>query len=139
MIETTVSTVIKKPVSEVFAYVCNMQNQTAYNSSISSSEVVAGKPNEFGIEIDLGILNLKEIYKIDKTIHNQLIVASCHSKVMKFTDRYEFKNSDGNCELTIIDKMELQGLFKLSEGLVKLNLKSQMTANLDSLKKILES
>ncbi|MBM9545601.1 SRPBCC family protein [Leptospira sp. 201903074] len=139
MIETTVSTVIKKPVSEVFAYVCNMQNQTAYNSSISSSEAVAGKSNEYKIQIDLGIFNLTEIYKLEEIVENQLILASCHSNSMKFTDRYEFKNSDGNCHLTITDKMELQGLFKLSEGLVKMNLKSQMTANLNSLKKILES
>lgn len=139
MIETTVSTVINKPVSEVFAYICNMQNQTAYNSSISSSEPVAGTPNEFKIQIDLGILKLTEIYKLEEILQNQLIVASCHSNSMKFTDRYEFKNSDGKCHLTISDKMELKGLFKLSEGLVKMNLKSQMTANLNALKKILES
>lgn len=139
MIETTVETVICKPVAEVFAYVRNMQNQVAYNSSITSSNVVDDHSTEYKIQIDLGIFNLTEIYKLEEIIENQLIVASCLSNAMKFTDRYEFKNSNGNCHLTITDKMELKGLFKLSEGLVKMNLKSQMNANLNSLKKILES
>ncbi|TGL39737.1 SRPBCC family protein [Leptospira perdikensis] len=139
MIKTTVSAVIHKPVSEVFVYVRNMQNQTAYNSSISSSEVVEGKPNEYKIQIDLGILNLNETYKLEEVLENKLIVASCQSNLLKFTDRYEFENTDGNCLLTITDQLELQGLFKLSEGLVKMNLKQQMASNLNALKSILES
>ncbi|MCT8335115.1 polyketide cyclase/dehydrase and lipid transport [Leptospira sp. 85282-16] len=139
MIQTTIETVIRKPVPEVFAYIRNMENQTLYNSSITASEVVPDNPNQFKIQIDLGIFKLTEFYTLEEIQENHLIVASCHSISMLFTDRYEFKDSNGNCHLTITDRMELKGLFKLSEGLVKMNLKSQMMENLNSLKRILES
>ncbi|MCG6145872.1 SRPBCC family protein [Leptospira bandrabouensis] len=139
MIQTTVETEILKPVPEVFSYIRNMENQTLYNSSITASEVVPNNPNQYKMQIDLGIFKLTEFYTLEEIQDNQLIVATCHSNSMFFTDRYEFKDSNGNCYLTITDRMELKGLFKLSEGLVKMNLKSQMMENLNSLKRILES
>ncbi|TGK78927.1 polyketide cyclase/dehydrase and lipid transport [Leptospira noumeaensis] len=139
MLETIVETVIHKPVKDVFLYVRNMENQSLYNSSIVSSKVINEERTEYQVKIDLGILNLTETYTIQEIIENKLIVASCKSNAMTFTDSYEFSDSNGSCLLTVKDKMELQGLFKLSEGLVKMNLKTQMYQNLSSLKKILES
>ncbi|MCW7468220.1 SRPBCC family protein [Leptospira kanakyensis] len=139
MFETVAQSVIHKPVKDVFAYVRNMQNQSIYNSSIISSEVMNGEATEYRVKIDLGILNLTETYVIQEIIENKLIVASCKSNAMTFTDSYEFSDSNGDCLLIVKDKMELKGLFKLSEGIVKMNLKTQMNQNLLSLKKILES
>ncbi|MCW7493327.1 polyketide cyclase/dehydrase and lipid transport [Leptospira sp. 2 VSF19] len=139
MIQTTIEAVIRRPVPEVFSYIRNMENQTLYNSSITASEVVSNNPNQYKMQIDLGIFKLTELYTLEEVHDNRLIVASCHSNSMTFTDRYEFKDSNGDCHLTITDRMELKGFFKLSEGLVKMNLKSQMMENLNSLKKILES
>ncbi|TGM05132.1 SRPBCC family protein [Leptospira jelokensis] len=139
MIETKVDTLIHKPVEEVFAYVRDMTNQTAYNQSIHAVEVKNAEATEYKIQIDLGIFKLNEVYKIEDIIENQVIVASCTANGMKFTDRYEFVKEGNHCRLTISDKMELKGLFQLSEGLVKMNLKSQMTENLNRLKTILES
>ncbi|XDD45615.1 polyketide cyclase/dehydrase and lipid transport [Leptospira sp. WS39.C2] len=139
MIETKVETVIKRPISEVFLYVRNMLNQTSYNKSIHEVEVINPEATEYKIQIDLGIFKLNEIYKIEEVVDNKLIIASCTANGMKFTDRYEFSEKEKECHLTIIDKMELRGLFKLSEGLVKMNLKSQMNENLTALKEILES
>lgn len=139
MIETKVETLIQKPVSTVFAYVRNMTNQTAYNQSIYSCEVKNQEATEYKIQIDLGIFKLNEIYKIEEVIENKRIVASCTANGMKFTDTYEFLEQGQNCLLSISDKMELKGLFQLSEGLVKMNLKTQMAENLNKLKKILES
>lgn len=139
MIETKVETVIHKPVTEVFEYVRNMLNQTSYNQSILAVEVINKEATEYKIQIDLGIFKLNEIYRINEVVENKLIIASCTANGMKFTDRYEFLETGHDCQLTIFDKMELKGLFQLSEGLVKMNLKSQMNENLHSLKKILES
>ncbi|TGK52523.1 polyketide cyclase/dehydrase and lipid transport [Leptospira bouyouniensis] len=139
MIETKVETIIHKPVTEVYAYVRNMLNQTSYNQSILAVEAINKEATEYKIQIDLGIFKLNEIYKINEAVENKLIIASCTANGMKFTDRYEFLETGKDCQLTILDKMELKGLFQLSEGLVKMNLKSQMKENLHSLKKILET
>ncbi|XDD41996.1 SRPBCC family protein [Leptospira sp. WS60.C2] len=139
MIETTVEAFIQKPVSEVFTFVRKMENQTSYNKSIRSVEVSNQESTEYKMHIDLGLFHLTEIYKIEEVIENQLIVASCTANGMKFTDRYEFREQGNHCHLIITDRMELKGLFKLSEGLVKMNLKSQMQENLHTLKSILES
>ncbi|TGM32288.1 SRPBCC family protein [Leptospira biflexa] len=139
MIETKVETLIHKPITEVFSYVRNMLNQTSYNKSIHSVEAINPEATEYKIKIDLGIFHLNEIYKIDEVKENKLIIASCTANGMKFTDKYEFIEDGNHCHLVISDKMELNGLFKLSEGLVKMNLKSQMNENLQSLKKNIES
>ncbi|MCW7463453.1 SRPBCC family protein [Leptospira limi] len=139
MIETKVETIIQKPVAEVFAYIRNMENQIHFNKSIHEAIAINQDATEYKIQIDLGIFKLNETYKINEIVENKLIVASCTANGMKFTDRYEFSENGSFCSISVTDKMELKGLFQLSEGLVKMNLKSQMIENLQSLKKILES
>lgn len=136
MIETTVVALVQKPVSDVYNYVRSLETQVFYNSSIRDVTKISN--SEYKMKIDLGLLTLNEVYKVKVEEENVFFEAECETTSLSFLDRYEFKQVGQNTELRITDFMELKGLFRLSEGLVRMNLKSQMAENLKKLVSNLE-
>ncbi|MCZ8158159.1 MAG: polyketide cyclase/dehydrase and lipid transport [Leptospira sp.] len=141
MILTQKETVIHKPIDFVFDYLYTLENQSEYNTSIKSAsrnETVGPLPS-FTIEINFALFQLKEIYKVIEIQKPHLFIARCDNSLLSFEDKYEFKSVEDGTFVKITDSMELKGLLRLSEGLVKNNLSEQMGANLMRVKQILES
>lgn len=136
MFETTVKAFIDLPVPFVYEYLRKMENQIHFNSSIQSVEKLSDQ--SYKIKIDLGIMTLNETYTIVKEEPQVFFEAECKSNGMNFKDRYQLSSENGGTQITIIDQMELKGLFQLSEFLVKMNLKNQMESNLQNLLKCLK-
>ncbi len=142
MIETKVETLIHKPLEIVFSYLASLENQTEYNTSIRSAiknEIEVGQLPSYTIEIDLALFKLKENYRVILFETNKRFVARLDHSLLSFEDTYEFKEENGYTQITIVDRMELKGLLRLSEGLVKINLASQMKENLARVKTNIES
>jgi hypothetical protein len=142
MLETKVEAQISRSITEVYDYLYRLENQTEYNTSIRSAlrnpEVPGALPS-FTIEIDLALFKLKEVYFIKEEAKNKFFVARCDNSLLSFEDRYEFESVGSETVLRITDRMELKGLLRLSEGLVKINLATQMKENMQRVKKRLEA
>lgn len=143
MIETRVEAIISKPIQSVFKYFYTLENQAEYNTSIKSASKIStpeGELPSFTIEIDLALFRLTDIYRVIECKTNQFFVARCDHSLLCFEDRYEFEEIEGSStKVKIYDRMELKGLLRLSEGLVKINLASQMKENLARVKLNIES
>ncbi|TGL63025.1 polyketide cyclase/dehydrase and lipid transport [Leptospira ognonensis] len=142
MIETRAEAIIAKPIEKVFKYLYSLENQAEYNTSIKSAAKNSTREEElpsYTIEIDLTLFKLTEIYRVTECQPNHYFVARCDHTLLSFEDRYEFEDLGGSTEIKIYDRMELKGLLRLSEGLVKINLASQMKENLARVKQNIES
>jgi hypothetical protein len=141
MIETRTETIIHKPIGIVFQYLFSLENQTEYNTSIKSAirnPEVSGSPPSFTIEIDLALFKLTEVYRVTKFDRERFFIARCDHSLLSFEDRYDFEEIDGGTLVKIYDRMDLKGLLRWSEGLVKINIATQMQENLMRVKSNLE-
>jgi len=141
MIITKAEVVIARPLEEVYKYLYSLENQTEYNTSIKSSIKVSDPKSHlpsFKIEINFGLFSLSEIYRIKELKENVFFIATCENNLLNFEDKYEFESVNEGTVLKITDQMELKGLLRLSEGIVKGNLSTQMQENILRVKNILE-
>ncbi|MDZ4727386.1 MAG: polyketide cyclase/dehydrase and lipid transport [Leptospira sp.] len=141
MIITKAEVVIARPLEEVYKYLYSLENQTEYNTCIKSSIKVSDPKSHlpsFKIEINFGLFSLSEIYRIKELKENVFFIATCENNLLNFEDKYEFESVNEGTVLKITDQMELKGLLRLSEGIVKGNLSTQMQENILRVKNILE-
>lgn len=138
MILTKVQSRIRCSLMNAYSYVRNMENQVFYNSSIKYVSSIESNV-KYKMKIDLGLLTLEETYEILEEEENKVIVARCQSGSLDFTDRYEFEPHPEGMLLKISDEMNLKGIFKWSEAIVRINLQTQMGNNLKRLVHLLEN
>lgn len=138
MLKTLVEATINRSITDVFEFVADLETMVKYNSSIKASTWEGTERKSCKILVNLSIININGIYRIEEFIPGKKIVASCTTDSLEFTDTYEFRDLDGKTHLSIEDKMTLKGLLSLSEGIVKPILQKEMLGNLKTLQNLLE-
>lgn len=139
MVTTSVEGIIAQRIDLVFSFMRNLETMKDYNFSIRKSQWSSDAKNSADISINLSVIQLDGLYKIQEEIPNQKFVCSFGSSSVSFVDTYRFeKVSEKETRVFIEDRMELKGLLKFSEFLVGGFLKDGMEKNLKSLQSILE-
>lgn len=140
MIETSVEGLARKPRSVVFSYIWNLESMTEYNSSVKHSRKIGDSDTGLPVyEISIGfeIFQLKNLYKVESFEKDRFFTAYCESSAVYFQDHYEFTEQTDGTYIRISDRMELKGLLKLAEPVVRNNMKHQMQENMKRLLDIL--
>ncbi|MCB1147235.1 MAG: hypothetical protein KDK38_10570 [Leptospiraceae bacterium] len=139
MVVTEVETIIHCSLEEAFEYIINLENHKHYNYSVRSAKNLPNNDLPTAeLEISLSILNFKGRYTVIDLEKNRNFTAVCRLPNLMFEDQYFFDKRAEGFSLKIIDKLQLNGLLKLSEPIVGSFLKDGMQRNLQTLKNILE-
>ena len=140
MIETSVEGLARKPLSAVFSYIWNLESMTEYNSSVKHSRRISDSDTGlpvFEISVGFELFQLKNLYKVESFEKDRFFSAYCESSAVYFKDFYEFTEQADGTYIRISDRMELKGLLKLAEPVVRNNMKHQMQENMNRLLQIL--
>ena len=143
MINLDFSTLIDRPVKDVFAFVANPNNMTKWNSAVVSIEQVT--PGEVGVGTKFktvgealgrrleGELQV-QAYEPDTKCGFQL-----NAGPMQMNMTLLFKTVGTGTKLNLNVQGNPAGIFKLAEGVMTGQVKSLMEANFTRLKSVLES
>ena len=143
MVKVEKSVIIKRPVSEVFAYVQNNDNSTKWQKDVISVNADEGPDNEVGSRYTevrkFAGQEMKTIMEITAFTQN----VKWASKVIKGPVPYEvtmtYTEVPEGTKLTTIVEGEPKGFFKLAEGMVVSALEKSLEEDQNRLKAILEN
>lgn len=143
MIKIEQSTVINRPIEEVFSYVTDIDNLPMWSGEIVESRKTSDGPTGEGTTFDLLVKALGR--KIENT--HEISAYEPNSKFgIKITSgpvlgeaEYSFEPVNGGSKVSVEVEAEAGGFFKLADPLVARTLQRQYEANLATLKDLLEA
>ena len=143
MINFEISILIDRPVSDVFSFLSNPLNLPKWQSMIARIE-----------QVTPGVVNVGSKYKVSAEMMGRKIDGQMEITTFEPPARFGFTNQAGPMQVTVTvtlkpvgtgAKISLNaqgnpgGLFKIAEGVLAGQVKSQMEANLARLKTLLEA
>lgn len=143
MINLELTTLIDKPVKDVFTFVANPNNMSKWNSAVVSIEqITAG-------EVGVGTKFKTVGEALGRRIEGEMQVESyepdskCSFQLqagpMQMNLTMTFKTVGTGAKLNLNVQGNPAGIFKLAEGVMTGQIKSMMEGNLNKLKSVLES
>ena len=143
MINLDLSTLIDRPVKDVFAYVSNLGNMAAWNSAVVSLEQIT--PGEIGVGT-----KFKSVGEMmGRRIEGEVQVTSyepdtktgfqMNAGPMQMNISISFKPVGTGTKVSLNAQGNPAGVFKLAEGMMQGRVKSLMEENLARLKSVLET
>ena len=142
MIKVEASTVIQKPVGEVFAYTDDPANNKNWQEGLVESKVTSPGPMGVGTQLTdvRKFLGRDMDSKLEVTAYepNKRVVVKTISGPIKFEITTIYEPAEGGTKITLMGEGEPGGLFKLAEGAVKKQFESQLQGDLGRLKKVME-
>ena len=142
MVKVEVSTVINRPVGEVFDFVTNPVNNPKWQDGLVESRLASSDPMGVGAQIiDVRkFLGRDMESKLEVTVFesNKMFVQKVISGPLPFEIIQTFEPSINGTKLTVLAQGEPGGFFKLAEGLVQKQLQNQLEGDAERLKKALE-
>lgn len=143
MITIDLSTLVDRPVADTFAFLSNPLNMPQWQTMISRIEAVTPGPATVGSKFKVAA------EMMGRKMEGQMEIAS-----LEAPNKFSFTNQAGPMQVAVTitlkqvgtgSKISLHaegnpgGVFKLAEGVMAGQVKSQMEANLARLKTVLES
>jgi carbon monoxide dehydrogenase subunit G len=143
MINFEISALIDRPVLDVFTFICNPLNLPKWQTMIAGIE-----------QVTPGAVGVGSKYKVSAEMLGRKIDGVMEVVEYQPPTRFGFVNNAGPLQVTVMVTLkpvgtgakvtlnaqgEPGGLFKLAEGALAGQVKSQMEANLTRLKAVLES
>jgi uncharacterized protein YndB with AHSA1/START domain len=142
MIKVEASTVIQKPVAEVFSYTNDPAKNKNWQEGLVDSKITSPGPMGVGTQMTdvRKFLGRDMDSKLEVTAYepNKRISLKTVSGPIKFEITQLYEPTDGGTKLTMIGEGEPGGLFKLAEGAVKKQFETQLQGDLGRLKKVME-
>ena len=142
MINLDLSTLVDRPMKDVFAFVSNLNNMSKWNSAVVSLEQVT--PGEVGVGTkfkSVGEMMGRRIegevqvtsYELDTKTGFQM-----NAGPMQMNITISFKPVGTGTKVSLNAQGNPAGVFKLAEGMMQGRVKSMMEENLARLKSVLE-
>lgn len=143
MITLETTTFINRPQQEVFDFVSNPANDHKWQSNVKSKKWTSEDPHGVGSTQHLVTRNMgrdmeqtAEIFLWDPP--NQYKVKVVNGP-FPFEGRMKFEPQENGTKVTMGGQAEAGGFFKIMEGLIKRQMESQLVANLEALKLLMEA
>ena len=138
-----ISTVINRPVEEVFAATSNPENYPKWISTSREAKITSQGPVGVGttyraVATFLG-RRIESDVEFTEYEPNRKIAQKSISGPFPAENSTAFERVDGGTRVTLALKGELGGFFKLAEPLLVSTLKRQVEADLANLKELMES
>ncbi len=142
MIKVELSVVVNRPLPEVFAFVTDPANNPKWQEGLVESRMASSGPMGVGTQLtDVRKFMGREIdsklevtaFEPNKTFGQKVI-----SGPLKFEVLMNFEPSGNGTLINLVAQGEPGGFFKLAEGMVQKQLHSQLEADAQRLKRILE-
>ena len=143
MISIDLSTLVDRPMPEIFTFLSNPLNLPKWQSMVASIE-----------QVTPGVVSVGSKYKVGAELLGRKIDGLMEVTTFAPPDKFGFTNQAGPMQVTVTvtlkpvgtgAKIALHaegnpgGLFKIAEGMLAGQVKSQMEANLARLKSVLEA
>ena len=141
-IKTEVSVVINSPVAEAFAYVTEVANDEKWQDGVIEARRLSSGPMGVGSQAVFvrEFLGRKVETKLEVTGYepNNMCSIKMASGPLKFEMSQTYEPNGDGTKFSIGAQGEAGGFFKLAEGMVQKQMQSQLGADLQQVKKILE-
>lgn len=142
MIKVEHSVIIKRPVSEVFAFVADPLNNAKWQDGVVESRLDSSGPMGVGSHVvDVRkFLGRDMESKLEVVVFepNKRIMQKVVSGPMQFELIQTFDPDVDGTRLTVLAHGEPGGFFKLASGIVQKQLESQLQGDAERLKNVLE-
>jgi len=142
MIKVEHSTVINRPLNEVFEFVVDPNKEPEWQEGVLEAGYSPGSAPGVGAEIfeKRKFMGREMVSKFQVTQYeaNKLFVGKVTEGPVKFEVIQSFEAVDGGTKVSITVQGEPGGFFKLAEGMVKKQLQSQLVSDFEHAKKMLE-
>jgi uncharacterized membrane protein len=144
MINVEVSTVINRPVSDVFAFVANFENHPKWETNFQNVRLLASTPNGVGTtyqcELKLPGQSATSKFEITEYEPNKKIAFEGEAAgPARPKGSFLFEPAAGGTRLTLLPRPEFRGLFRLLEPLMAGYVRKQNEEHLSNLKRLLEA
>ena len=142
MADITVSVDIQRPVEDVFAFVVDVTNDTAWIDGIREARLLGGGPIATGSHVEriAGFLGRKIEYEIEVTDFEPNV--RLHMKTVKATFPmvlwYDFEPTETGTRFTQRVQGSPGGFFRLARPLLEVALRKNVTRDMNKLRGILE-
>ncbi len=143
MAKLEISTVINRPIGEVFAFLSNPENGPKWTSSSSEVKITSGGPIGVGttyrsVRTALG-QRLESETEVTEYKPNREYATKSISGPFPMESRVTFEQVEGGTRVTGTLVGEPGGFFKLAEPLLVRTIKRQFEADLANLKDLMEA
>jgi len=143
MINLEFSTLIDRPVSQVYAFLTDPLNLPRWQANVKDVKVVSpgavGPGSAFDIASEMLGRRIEGRLEIVAMEPDQSFAFKMAAGPMQLQIKAGFKTVGTGTRLALNAQAEPGGLFKMAEGVLAGQVKSQMEANLARLKSVLES
>jgi len=144
MINVEVSTVINRPIAEVFAFVANFENHPKWETDYQEVDQLTLMPSGVGTTyqcvLKLPGRSAKSKFEITEYEVNQKIAFEGEvAGPAKPKGSYLFAPVTGGTKVTALPRPELRGVFKLLEPVMASAIRKQNEVHLSNLKRLLEA
>jgi uncharacterized protein YndB with AHSA1/START domain len=143
MIEVVSSVLIDRPLPEVFAYVTDFENDPNWIKEAVESKKTSSGPigvgTTFSNVVQFMGRRFENRFQIIEYETERKLVAKILSGPIRFEMTENFEHVNGSTRLTVIDRVEPTGFFKLAQPLMGRQLKKSWDSSLGQLKNLLEA
>ena len=144
MVTSEKTIMIHRSVDEVFASVCDLQNNPQWQKGLVEARRLTEGPLEIGTQYAnvrkyTPGRNLESAFQCTAYELNKKIAFKTLSSLWPYEDTYLFESIDGSTRLTNRLELQISGWITLAGPLIAFGLRSDMAANIRNLKDILES
>ena len=137
-----VGIVINRPIDDVFEFVSDPENVRLWQSGVLESRQTSEGPMGVGatyLEVRQSLGRRMESNSEVTRYERNAKLGSSTSEPVPFEAEYTFEAAPGGTKLTLAARMELGGLFKLTEPILMWLFRADMQGAFDTLKDILEA
>ena len=143
MINVEASTVINRPVPDVFAFVANFENHPKWEMNFQKVQLLTSTPTGVGTtyqcELKLPGQSATSKFEITEYEANKKIAFEGEAAgPAKPKGSFLFEQVAGGTKLTLLPRPEFRGLFRLLEPMMAGYIRKQNEDHLNKLKKLLE-
>ena len=143
MAKAEVSVVINRQAQEVFAYLTDIDKETAWQTGLIEAKQTSAGPVSVGTTVrevrQLMGRKMEVVFEITKFVPNEEMAFNSISGPFPMHGQYALQPEDGGTKVTFFVEVELSGVYKMAELIVVQTAKRQMGADLTRLKTLLES
>lgn len=143
MIKVEHSLEIKRPVADVFSFITDPVNEPKWQEGVVSAGLTSAGPLGVGSEASetRKFMGRDMVSKLKVTAYepNKKFTFKVTEGPVPFEMSQTFESTSDGTKISLVIEGEPGGFFKLAEGMVKKQLETQIAADFDRAKKMLES
>jgi len=142
MIKVEHSIVINRPVADVFAFITDPANETKWQEGVVSAKITSAGALGVGSEAaeTRKFMGRDMVSKLKVSTYepNKKFVFNVAEGPVPFEMNQTYESTGDGTKISIVIEGEPGGFFKLAEGMVRKQLESQIAADFERAKKLLE-